>query len=271
MDNSSAKKLAPILYFPHGGGPMPLLGDEGHQTIVAFWKDVSEKLPKPKAIVVISAHWVEDVATITGSPSPALIYDYFGFPEEAYQITYPAPGEPKLAAKLLKLLGAHRVKAQVDNQRGFDHGLFVPLKIMYPEANIPCIQLSLLNSLDAGSHIRLGKALSRLRKEEELLIIGSGFSFHNLQAFFADDADQPDAKNSEFEGWLVETCTNASFSEADREKRLTDWENAPFARYCHPREEHLLPLHVCYGIAQSPAKLVFSDHIMGKRASAYLW
>ena len=141
---------------------------------------------------------------------------------------------------------------------------------MYPNANIPCVQLSLVNNLEPVEHIKMGKALTGLT-DENILIIGSGFSFHNLRAFFAPPTNDTQAMNESFENWLIETCSSDEFEEEERQSRLVNWENAPGARFCHPREEHLLPLHVCYGFAQSPTKKVFTFEIMNKKASAYLW
>ena len=259
-----------ILYFPHGGGPLPLLGDPGHSTMIDFLKNIIPTLGNPKAILLISAHWEERDATITGGKYPELIYDYYGFPEESYNIKYPAPGIPELAEKVFQLLNAEHINARIDTFRGFDHGMFVPLKIMYPKANIPCIQLSLLEGLDPEVHIKMGNALSKL-KNENILILGSGFSFHNLRSLLTKNQNDVDPQNEKFEDWLINTCTSQDISEDQREQKLTEWQNAPYARYCHPREEHLMPLHVCYGIAKSPAKLVFNNKILGKRASAYLW
>lgn len=249
---------------------MPLLGDPGHQNMVEFLKRITSDFDEPSAILVISAHWEEQTATIISGKSPSLIYDYYGFPEESYQIKYPAPGDPVLAQDIARLLEKSGTEARLDDQRGFDHGLFVPLKIMYPQAHIPCVQLSLLRNLDPGSHIQLGKALSGLRKQN-VLIVGSGFSFHNLRAFFSSDNQRPDSRNEAFQQWLVETCTKESISQEERERRLVKWERAPSARYCHPREEHLLPLHVCCGLAGEPAKLVFDGEVLGKRSIALLW
>jgi len=257
-----------VLYIPHGGGPLPLLGDKNHQELVNFLKNITPSLGKPSTILVISAHWEETNATITSGENPALIYDYSGFSDEAYKIKYPAPGNPPLADKLFNLLRSNGVEATLDNNRGFDHGLFIPLKIMFPDANIPCVQLSLLNSLDPKEHIRIGKALSELRNEN-LLIIGSGLSFHNMRAFF-QSKDDLDERNVEFDRWLINTCTD-NIPENEREKKLEQWSEAPAARYCHPREEHLLPLHVCYGICRSTAKLVFDGKVIGKKTCAFLW
>jgi len=264
------KRLSSVLYLPHGGGPLPLFGDKGHQKMIGFLKNIAPKLGEPSAIVVISAHWEENQATITSNQSPSLLYDYYGFPDEAYQIEYPVPGDPILAKRLYDLLLNSGIEAKLDEQRGFDHGVFVPLKIMFPDASIPCVQLSLLNNMDPESHINLGKALSDLRKDN-VLIIGSGLSFHNMGAFMSQSNLYSDPGNEAFEKWLIDTCTNESIPQHDREIGLIEWEKAPFARYCHPREDHLLPLHVCFGASNSAAKLVFDDDVLGKKTCAFLW
>jgi 4,5-DOPA dioxygenase extradiol len=259
-----------VLFLSHGGGPMPLLGDEGHRHLVQFIQAITPTFAKPAAILLISAHWEEDVPTITSGASPALIYDYYGFPKEAYAIKYPAPGAPALAQQVFNLLKSAGIEARLDDKRGFDHGLFVPLKMMYPAADIPCVQLSLVNSLQAAQHIQIGKALAALRNDN-VLIIGSGFSFHNMRAFFAPASAETQALNSAFEHWLTDTCASQQLTEAAREQRLIDWARAPGARFCHPREEHLLPLHVCYGVAGAAAKQVYEFEILGKMSSAYIW
>ena len=259
-----------VLLIPHGGGPMPLLGDESHRSMVSFLKEIRPTLGDPSAILVISAHWEEDEAVITSGETPSLIYDYYGFPDEAYEIEYPVPGDPVLARKIYDLLQDSGIRTRLDDRRGFDHGLFVPLKIMFPEASIPCVQLSLINTLDPETHIEIGKALSDLRKEN-VLILGSGFSFHNLKAFFSQTTDVSDPKNEAFERWLIDTCTNENISDDEREMRLIEWSNAPFARYCHPREEHLLRLHVCFGLSNTIARLVFDGNVAGKKTSGFRW
>jgi len=155
-------------------------------------------------------------------------------------------------------------------ERGFDHGLFIPLKIMYPEADIPCIQLSLVDNLSPAAHVGIGRAIQDL-EYENLLIIGSGFSFHNMKAFFSSETSESKTLNESFEAWLLETCTNSSITEEEREQRFIQWEKAPGARYCHPREEHLLPLHVCYGIANSVCTKSFELKILNKKSSMYIW
>ena len=261
--------MADILYIPHGGGPLPLLGDPAHAELVRFLEDIPQKMGRPDTILVISAHWEELNPMVTSGQSPALIYDYGGFPEEAYTLTYPARGKPDLAERVVGLIKAGKMTAWHHRQRGFDHGLYVPLKIMFPDASIPCIQLSLMSSLDPAEHLQLGKALVGLR-QENILVLGSGFSFHNLKALILGSAPEADARNEPFQQWLVDTCTGP-MPEAERQQRLVDWESTPFARYCHPREDHLLPLHVCCGMAQSPGKPVFTGKVMGQKACAFLW
>ena len=263
-------KSRQILYLSHGGGPMPLLGDEGHQEMVDHLTSIAKSIPKPDAILVVSAHWEESVPTITAAPNPGMIYDYYGFPEQTYHITYPAPGEPQLAEKVYNQLQLSGINAKLDANRGYDHGLFVPLMLMYPDADIPCIQLSLANNLDPVHHLDIGAALSEL-DYDNLLVIGSGFSFHNMRAFFAPQNDEIRALNEGFEAWLVETCSDTSLSEAERTERFAQWTKAPGARFCQPREEHLLPLHVCYGVAQRACDKYYQLNILGKQASMYYW
>ncbi len=246
------------------------MGDEAHGEMVEHLERLASILKKPSAILLISAHWEADVPTITSGPEPPLIYDYYGFPPETYRITYPCPGEPALARRVGALLKAAGIPSRLDDGRGFDHGLFVPLKIMYPEADIPCVQLSLIKGLDPAAHIQMGAALSGL-DHENLLIIGSGFSFHNMRSFFEVDTPQTRSMNEQFEAWLIDTCCDAGLSEAERAARLERWEQTPYARYCHPREEHLMPLLACYGVAQAPCDQCFELHIFHKKSSFYLW
>jgi aromatic ring-opening dioxygenase catalytic subunit (LigB family) len=259
-----------VIFLSHGGGPLPLLGDQGHIELIDNLKQISSLLKKPSAIIVISAHWEEKISTITHAATPALIYDYSGFPQESYSITYPAKGAPSLADELYSILKTNNIDAQLDDKRGFDHGMFVPLKIMYPDADIPCIQVSLLESLNPAEHIRLGEAIAEL-KHEGLLVIGSGFSFHNMRAFFTPSTSESRMMNEAFEKWLIDTCTDSGISENERAQQLIQWEQAPYARYCHPREEHLLPLHVCYGIAKCAAAKVLAFNVLGIKTSAYVW
>ncbi len=259
-----------VLFSSHGGGPLPLLGDEGHKEMVDCLQKIAATLCKPSAIIVVSAHWEENIPTITSGANPSLIYDYYGFPEESYNIGYPCPGEPLLADQIHNLLENAGIAAKLDKHRGFDHGVFVPLKIMYPNADIPCVQLSLVNNLSPAEHLNIGRALQDL-DYENLLVIGSGFSFHNMKEFFSNETSDSKAKNESFEGWLLETCFHPSIDAEKRAQRLIEWEKAPAARFCHPREEHLLPLHVCYGLANTSCTVYFSLQILNKKSSMYLW
>lgn len=269
LDQNNLQNKAQIIYFSHGGGPLPILGDASHKAMVDFMLHLPSRLRKPDAILVISAHWEENTATLIGAPSPPLLYDYYGFPGEAYEITYPAQGSPDLANRIAGLLIKNNIPAHLDPRRGFDHGLFIPLKLMYPQADIPSLQLSLLRGLNPAAHIALGKALHELMLEN-ILVIGSGFSFHNMSAFSWQGINSPDPANDAFQNWLIEVCAGP-ISQSEREQLLIDWRKAPSARYCHPREEHLLPLHVCLGMADKPASTIFDDYILGKRAVAFLW
>ena len=147
-------------------------------------KNIKPKINKPSSIIIISAHWEENEVKMTSGEKPSLTYDYYGFPEETYKISYPVPGNPELADKIKNLLNAKHINSKLDTERGFDHGVFIPLKIMYPEASIPCVQISLLNNLDPKKHIEIGKALTSLMNEN-VLILGSGMSFHNLKIFLS--------------------------------------------------------------------------------------
>lgn len=259
-----------IIYLSHGGGPLPLLGDPDHLEMVETLKQIAQQIPKPSAILVVSAHWEATVPNITAAATPELIYDYGGFPPESYDIKYPCVGQPELALRIYESLTQAGIEAQLNERRGFDHGLFVPLKIMYPEADIPCVQLSLMHSLNPQAHIDMGRALQSV-VWENLLIIGSGFSFHNMRAFFAPGADVNNEKNRAFEDWLKVTMTNSDLNENERSEQLCRWQEAPHARFCHPREEHLLPLHVCYGAAAKASEKRFETLILNKIASMYLW
>lgn len=266
----SSIKKASILYIPHGGGPMPLLSEEGYEQMNPFLREFSSTISQPEAIVVVSAHWEEPVVSITAHKNPPMLYDYSGFPSESYQFKYPAPGRPRLASRIQAMLAIAGIEAAMDYERGFDHGLFIPLMLMYPAAKIPCIQISLSSSLDAAFHIALGRALAPLKKEN-LLILGSGFSFHNMTAMMSKQDDAVDEKNRQFEEWLEQTCCDPDLELSEREQRLIEWDRAPHARYCHPREEHLLPLQVCFGMARTSATKVFQDVVGGFITSAYQW
>jgi 4,5-DOPA dioxygenase extradiol len=268
----AAELQARILYIPHGGGPLPLLGDEGHLELAAFLRSLATSMARPTSILVVSAHWEAAVPTVTAGAYPPLLYDYYGFPDEAYSLRYPAPGDPALAGRIKSALERADLPVAMDSERGFDHGVFVPLSLMYPEADIPCVQLSLVRGLDPVLHLRIGQALAALGGED-VLILGSGFSFHNMQEFFrspgASASDDP--RNDAFQTWLAETCGGSILSDKERFQRLAAWETAPHARYCHPREEHLLPLHVVAGAAGGRCASCQELTVLGKHSLVAFW
>jgi len=235
----------PVVFAPHGGGPWPFadLGLDRHsvESLSGYLRSL-RALPKPRALLVVSAHWEAPVPTVMTSDAPPMLYDYFGFPPESYTITWPAPGAPALAARVRELVAAGGFASAEDPERGFDHGTFVPLKVAFPDAEIPTTQLSLLEGLDPEAHLRLGRALAPLR-DEGVLIVGSGLSFHNLRVFFDPRAASVAAP---FDAWLRDVVVREP---AARDRALASWLDAPGARACHPREEHLLPLMVAAGAA----------------------
>lgn len=261
---------APVLYLPHGGGPMPLMDDPAHTGLIAFLRNIASHYPRPDALVVISGHWEAPVPALNAVAAPSMLYDYYGFPPETYRITYPAPGNPVLAERVAALLQAGGFKSELVTNRGYDHGVFVPLKLVYPQADVPIVQLSLIKGLDAAQHIALGRCLAPLR-EQNVMIVGSGMSFHNLQAIFAGERPELRAASDAFDSWLRATLTDPALDETQRNAALTHWAEAPYARFAHPREEHLLPLHVCYGAAEAPAQLLFNEALMGHKVSGFGW
>jgi 4,5-DOPA dioxygenase extradiol len=230
---------------------MPLLGRQ--PDLVHNMKEVVSKyLPqeKPTAIVVISAHWESDPIRITSSQNPKMYYDYGGFPREAYEFKYPAPGSPDLAQRIQTLLGNAGLDSKLDSGRGYDHGVFIPLMIMYPEADIPVVCVSLHGSLEADKNMQLGEALVPLR-DDGVLILGSGYTFHNMQYIMNPSQASVQASN-DFNGWLKNTLLDNGAKKYLEE--LTTWDQAPGGRASHPREEHLLPLLVVAAAGGDEAK-----------------
>ncbi|WP_240433470.1 DODA-type extradiol aromatic ring-opening family dioxygenase [Solimonas sp. K1W22B-7] len=254
----------PSLFLPHGGGPCFFMDwDPPH-----FWNHLGDWLralpgllpAPPRALLVISAHWETPVPTVTSGTQPALIYDYGGFPPHTYQLKWPAPGDPALAQRVQDLLAAADIASAANPQRGFDHGVFVPLLLAYPQAQIPTVQLSLRADLDAAAHLAIGRALAPLR-DEGVLILGSGFSYHNLRAM---GGGVPDVAGSSrrFDDWL--TAAVETRDVAEREHLLAAWTGAPDARACHPRPEHLIPLMVAAGAGGDDPGTRCYHHFLGE-------
>lgn len=254
----------PTYFLSHGGGPWPFMMDQvGHlyAQLDASLRAIPGQLPEqPKAILVITAHWEGRQFMLSSAPKPPMIYDYGGFPAHTYQIQYPAPGQPALAAQVKQLLDAGGFPALLDAQRGFDHGTFSALYPVYPQADMPIVQLSLRHDLDPQAHLEVGRLLAPLR-EQGILIVGSGLSFHNLRAFNAQGA----AASRAFDDWLRATM---ALPANERRERLLAWESAPAARMAHPREEHLLPLMVVLGAAENGTASIpyHEDAFMGALA-----
>jgi len=263
---------SPIIYLPHGGGPLPLFGETNHKALIQFMQQLAENLTAPKSILVVSAHWEEQIPTVSSHATPPMFYDYYGFPPESYQIEYPAPGNPALAQEIVNKLNALGVTAKQDDQRGFDHGTFVPLKLMFPEANIPVVQLSLNSDLKPESQIRLGECIAELANQE-VLIIGSGLSFHNLNVLMSNDPEILH-KSTQFDDWLNHTVLSQELDWQQKQSLLIDWLSAPHARFAHPREEHLLPLHVCFGAAKKldfNSENIFNQVFLNTKISGFMW
>ena len=258
----------PVVFVPHGGGPWPFvemgMDPDERDTLAAYLRSVKAVPPvAPRALLVVSAHWEERVLTVMTSPRPPIFYDYYGFPEASYAITWPAPGAPWLAPRVRALLSGAGIDSAEDAARGFDHGTFIPLKLTYPEADIPTAQFSLKAGLDPAEHLAIGAALAPLR-DEGVFIVGTGMTFHNLR-IFRDPRAQPIAET--FDTWLREEMQR---DVAARNQALLRWEEAPQARTAHPREEHLIPLMVVAGAAGTdPATLAFNGTFGDLKLSAF--
>lgn len=272
MDGPTDKRplsRMPTYYIPHGGGPcffMDWNPPNTWQSMGNFLKGIASQLPEPpKAILVVSAHWLAPSIRVTGADQPELIYDYYGFPEHTYALKYPARGAPKLAGRVVDLITQAQLPAELSLSRGFDHGMFIPLMLIFPEADVPVAQLSLLTSLSPGSHLAAGQALQPLR-DEGILMVGSGMSFHNM-AGYGDPRFGP--ISDEFDRWLTQVV---ECPPTQPDAALLEWEKAPSARLCHPprAEEHLLPLMVVAGAAgEDSGRRIFSDRVMETTISAF--
>jgi aromatic ring-opening dioxygenase catalytic subunit (LigB family) len=266
---STSEDRQPSLFLPHGGGPCFFMDwtwgpADTWQRTQKFLEGLAETLPAaPKALLVVSGHWEEPAFIANAAAKPGMIFDYAGFPEHTYRLTWPAPGDPALAERVRRLLTQAGLPAGLSANRGYDHGVFVPLKVAFPEAEIPVVTLSLAHSLDPALHLAAGRALAPLR-DEGVLIVGSGMSFHNLRGYLRPETPE---RARAFDVWLTKAMESPS---AERSAQLSDWRKAPFAAYAHPREEHLLPLMVAAGAGGDvPGKRIFADEPLGAAISAY--
>lgn len=235
----------PTYFISHGGGPWPWLPDMRAMfaPLEASLAAMPTELPEPpKAILMISGHWEADSYRVMSSPNPPMVYDYYNFPPHTYEITYPAPGHPDLAKRTAELISAAGLPTEMDSEQGFDHGTFTPLAIMYPEADMPLFQVSLRHGYDPAEHMALGRALAPLR-DEGVLIIGSGLSYHNLR-LMGPEARVP---SEGFDAWLTDALAQPA---TKRSELIQNWEKAPYARTCHAEEDHFAPLFVALGAAE---------------------
>ncbi|MGK2885583.1 MAG: DODA-type extradiol aromatic ring-opening family dioxygenase [Rhodococcus sp. (in: high G+C Gram-positive bacteria)] len=258
----------PTVFIPHGGGPCFFMDwkmgpPDTWYRLAEFLQSFDDLIGRrPEAIVVISAHHEGRVVEIGDGARPSMLFDYYGFPEHTYELSYPAPGSSTVSHRIGQLLDAAGIAYRYDSDRGFDHGVFVPFLLMYPDADIPIVQVSLRSDLDPRFHLGMGAALAPLR-DEGVLIVGSGMSYHNMSAFMRRGVN---SDSRVFDEWLAEAC---AATPASREELLSRWERAPAARSAHPREEHLMPLMVVAGAARDDlGRRVFVDEVMGATISA---
>lgn len=247
----------PTFYLTHGGGPWPYMTGEArrsHGRLEESLRGLPHELPgKPEAILVVSGHWEDSGFAVMTGAAPPMVYDYGGFPEELYRIHYAAPGSPRLAQRAHSLIQQAGLPTRLDGERGFDHGTYSVLAVTHPEADVPVFQVSIRADYDPEAHLRLGRALAPLR-DEGVLIIGSGSSYHNLRRFFGPRGRNEDS--AQFDAWLRETL--AESAPGQRSQRLLEWARAPAAREAHPQEDHLVPLHVVVGAAEKdPGRIVY--------------
>jgi len=259
----------PAIFLPHGGGPCFWIdgpapfSQQAWASLRRYLSGILDRLPaRPKAFLVITAHWEAAQPTVSVAAAPGMIFDYYGFPAHTYELRYPAPGAPDIGRRAIELVRGAGLPVAEDAERGYDHGVFVPMLIVDPNAHIPIVMMSLQRDLDPAQHIALGRALAPLR-DEGVVVAGSGMSYHDLRHF--RDGDGRDS--AIFDAWLDEAATSAP---DERDRALTHWAEAPAARACHPREEHLLPLMVVAGAATKDRGVRdFNDTIGGKTISAF--
>jgi aromatic ring-opening dioxygenase catalytic subunit (LigB family) len=272
MNTPLSSMRQPALFIPHGGGPCFFMDWNPPDTwtrLRAFLEGLPAMLPEqPRALLVISAHWEAPQFTVQRQAAPPLLFDYHGFPPHTYALAWPAPGAPDLADDVARRLVAAGLPCGFDMRRGFDHGVFVPLLLAFPAADLPCVQLSLRADLDPQVHLTAGRALAPLR-DEGVLIVGSGNTYHNMSMLMrAMSGRAMPMQGLDFDAWLSEAVIHPDA--AERERRLSGWAHAPGAREAAPREEHLIPLHVAAGAAGlDRGEKVFEDRTLGAIQSAF--
>lgn len=245
----------PPLFVVHGAGPLPLLGDPSHAELVQSFKLLSKNMVKPTAILVISAHWEEAEFTLFENFNPQIYYDYSGFPEESYSFKYNPPLAVEVNSKIKQILKEANIKLNIEKKRGLDHGAFVPLMLLFPDADIPVTQISLKSDLNPKSHFELGVNLSQLT-DQGVLILASGSSYHgSLRKKDLED-------NLKFHEYLKNALTIEESLE-NRLESIINWSKTKEATKCHPREEHLIPLHVAFGAAKGSKGILQEYQLIG--------
>ncbi|KAB5586261.1 Extradiol ring-cleavage dioxygenase, class III enzyme, subunit B [Coniochaeta sp. 2T2.1] len=277
-------RRAAAIAISHGGGPMPVLGDQNHKDIVSSLRTRVPAILKlgtpsaPRAIVVVTAHWSTSRPTISSAPRHALLYDYGGFPAAAYSLKYDAPGSPSVAEEVRQALAEAGLEPVMDSKRGWDHGVFIPFLLINPKADVPIVQLSVLESEDPAQHLAMGRALSALR-DTNVAVVGSGFaSFHNLpamrQLMMAAGPGQLKGRTDEWNAALTSAVGESDGGK--REERLKRWRELPHAYDMHPRygAEHFLPLLVVTGAAEEGKDggvKAYKDGFIGVDIWTYYW
>lgn len=246
MSDPTSTRL-PTYFVSHGGGPWPWIKDlmgVDWSRLEASLQDIPRQLGvTPRAILAVSGHWEEAEFTVQTHPNPPMLYDYGGFPAFTYQIQYPAPGSPEVAERVGELLNESDIPVRFDGERGFDHGVFAPLFVSYPEADVPILQLSLKKGYDPAEHLAVGRALAPLR-DEGVVILGSGLTYHDLRNMGPGATDP----SRSFNDWLNRVVVEGPIDQ--RATQLVGWDRAPGARASHPAEDHLIPLMVAAGAAE---------------------
>ncbi|XP_069124919.1 uncharacterized protein [Argopecten irradians] len=257
----------PVIFLSHGAGPSYYMDvkqtpmfkglDKNSKAATVLRNFVADhQIRTPKAIVVFSAHWEETSCTVNTKENHTLLYDYGGFPPEAYTIEWPVTGDPEVARRVKGLLEARGITCKEEKKRGLDHGVFVPLKLVFPKADIPVVQVSLLRSMDMSEHLKIGEALSTLSKEN-ILVIGSGFATHAGLS-----KDLPWAEP--FKEWLHDVISNPKYSANERKTKILNFKTVETFSKAHPSREHFIPIGICCAASgYQPAEILFSEFSIG--------
>ena len=258
---------------------MPLLNDPNHKDMIHSMRNRVPKILRlgtaeaPRAIVLVTAHWSEANPTISSGSKHKLLYDYYNFPKETYNLTYDAPGSPDVASEVEKALQSEGLKPEKDAFRGWDHGVFVPMLLINPSANVPIVQVSVMENESPEQHFAMGRALSKLR-DQNIAIVGSGFaSIHNLKVMFDGTISTPAflGKNRQYSKELGEALAEESLEA--RQKRLSGWRKFTGTFEMHPRDhaEHFMPLLVCAAAGGDGKMQSYADDFMGLKVWSYYW